>query len=260
MLKNLLKHDLKGALKFLLIFYSLGIFFALLTRMFLNVDNSTVANIIGHVCSGVSISMIFNILINNLLRCWVRFRQSLYGDESYLTHTLPVSKKILYLAKFLLALITMLISVAVIAVILFIAYYSKENIELLKVMLLPLADIYNSSITALLFVIIFIFFLEMLNLLQAGYTGIIIGHKMNNNKIAFSFLYSFIAYIISQLIVLLVIFVIALFNKDVMNLFITNEMLNFSIIKIVVLISSIVYTLIIIFYYFINYKLLKIHA
>ena len=257
MLKKLLKYDLKNILKFLSIFYTLGILFAVLTRIFFNVDNSLVANIIGEICSGVTIAMIFNILINNLMRCWVRFRQSLYGDESYLTHTLPVSKKTLYLSKFLLALITMFISVFVIAVILFIAYYSKENILTLKNIILPIAEIYGSTILGFIIVIFLIFFLEMLNLLQSGYTGLIVGHKMNNNKISFSILYSFVAYTLTQLFVLLVIFLFALINKDIMNLFITNVMININILKVVVLVGIIVYTISIIVYYFINYKLLK---
>ena len=45
------------------------------------------------------------ILINNLMRTWVRFRHNLYGDESYLTHTLPVERKTIYLSKFITSII-----------------------------------------------------------------------------------------------------------------------------------------------------------
>lgn len=257
MLINLIKYDLKNILRHLSIFYILGVVFAVLTRVFLAVDNSIVANIIGSICSGVSIAMIFNILINNLINCWVRFRQSMYGDESYLTHTLPVSKKELYLSKFLLAFATMFVSLLVIILILFIAYYSKENLEFLKNLILPIANIYDSSILALVVVILLIFFLEIFNILQSGYTGMILGHRMNNNKIAFSFLYGFIAYTVTQIFALFVIFIGALINKDVMNLFVTNEMLNIDIIKFVVIIAIIIYTLCIICYYFLNQNLLK---
>ena len=80
MLKKLLKYDLKDMFKFLIIFYSLGIFFAILTRIFLGIENSFIMNIIGQISSGVTISMIFNILINNLMRIWVRFKNSFYND------------------------------------------------------------------------------------------------------------------------------------------------------------------------------------
>ena len=62
MLKKLLKYDLKNIYKFLIIFYSLAIFFSVLTRIFLNIEDSFIMNIIGQICSGVTISMMINIL------------------------------------------------------------------------------------------------------------------------------------------------------------------------------------------------------
>ena len=132
MLGKLLKYDLKNIFKFLAIFYSLALFFATLTRIFFSIENSLVMNIIAQICSGTAISMMFSILINNLMRMWVRFKHNLYGDESYLTHTLPVKKHTLYLSKSIVAVITLFTSVVVIGGTLFIAYYSKENIEILK--------------------------------------------------------------------------------------------------------------------------------
>ena len=47
MLKKLLKYDLKNAYKILIVFYGLALFFAILTRVFLNIENSLFMNIIG---------------------------------------------------------------------------------------------------------------------------------------------------------------------------------------------------------------------
>ena len=138
MLRKLLKYDLKNMFKFLSVFYILAIFFAILTRIFLSIENSFVMDIIGKICSGTTIALMFNILINSIMRAWVRFKQSLCGDESYLTHTLPIDKKTLYNSKILTSLITLFISIAMIALTLFIAYYSKENIILLKNLLFNL--------------------------------------------------------------------------------------------------------------------------
>ena len=126
MLKKLLKYDIKSINKVLVVFYCLSLFFALLTRLFLYIDNSFIMSVIGKICSGTTIAMIFNIIINNLMRSWVRFKSNFYGDESYLTHTLPVNKKTLYLSKFLTSIITLFFSMLVICFSLFIAYYSKE--------------------------------------------------------------------------------------------------------------------------------------
>ena len=160
MLKKLLKYDLESIYKFLIIFYSLALFFAVLTRMFLGIENSFIMKIIGQICSGASISMIVSILINNLMRLWVRFKNNFYGDESYLTHTLPVTKKTLYLSKVITAILSLFTSILVISLTLFIAYYSKENIETLKNLLLPLANAYQSTIIKIILAFLFIFFLE----------------------------------------------------------------------------------------------------
>lgn len=257
MLKKLLKYDLESIFHFLLIFYSFAFFFAILTRIFLNIDNSFLLNIIGQICSGVTISMIINILINNIMRLWVRFKKNFYGDESYLTHTLPTEKKTLYLSKILTGLITLFTSILVIGITLFIAYYSKENIATIKNILLPVANAYGSTIIKILLAFLFIFFLEFANILQAGYTGMIIGHKMNNNKTGFSVLFGFSTYILIQIFALLMIFIVAIFNKDIMNLFFTNEIINVDVVKTIIYLASMIYIITFIIEYILNVKLFK---
>lgn len=257
MLIKQLKYDLKFGNKVLIIFYILAFFFAILTRIFLSIDNSFIMNIIGKVCGGVSISMIFNILINNVMRLWVRFKHNLYGDESYLTHTLPIKKETLYLSKILSSIITLFVSMIIIALTLFIAYYSKENLDFVKNMLLPLAQLYESSILMLLIEILFIFFLEIANILQAGYTGIILGHKMNNAKMGYSILYGFGVYMGTQIFAVLALFLVGLFNNEIMNTFITNTLISVDTIKLIVLIATITYTLSLIILYIVNIRLFK---
>ena len=257
MLKRLLKYDLKDIFKVLIIFYCLAIFFALLTRVFLGIENSVILKIIGQICSGISISMIFNILINNLMRLWVRYKQNLYGDESYLTHTLPVKKSSLYLSKILTSIITIFTSVIIIGLTLFIAYYSKENLELIKNLLIPVANVYGSTIIKLLIIFLAVFFLEFINILQSGFTGIILGHKMNNSKIGYSILFGFCIYMIIQIFALLIIFVVSLFNPELMNLFITNDIVNLDMIKIIIYLAIFIYIITFIIIYFINLKLFK---
>ena len=255
MLKNLLKYDLEYNYKILIIFYLLAVFFAIFTRICFSIENSFIMNIIGQVSSGVTISMIFNILINNIMRLWVRFKSNFYNDEAYLTHTLPVHKKTLYLSKTLSSIISLLGSVVVIGITLFIAYYSKENIELVKNILMPLVDIYNSTVLNILLSILFVFFLEIFNALQAGYTGIILGHMMNNCKLGFSVLYGFIFYGITQIFAVLSLLIIGIFNKDIMNLFFTTTIIDVNLIKDIIYLAIIIYSIIIVINYFINVKL-----
>ncbi len=191
------------------------------------------------------------------MRLWVRFLRNLYKDESYLTHTLPVKKETLYLSKILASIITLLTSALVIALTLFIAYYSKENIESLKNTFLPIATTYKSTVLKILFAFLFILFLELANMIQAGYTGIILGHRMNNNKMPFSIFFGFIAYMFSQISVVVMLFIFALFNKDIMNLFFTTNVISVDIIKVIVALGIFIYTVIFIVTYLINNALFK---
>ena len=254
MLRKLLKYDIQDINKVLVIFYVLSIFFSVLTRLFLSVDNSFVMNVIGKVCSGVTISMIFNILINNVMRLWHRFKSNFYGDESYLTHTLPIDKKTLYLSKTLSSIITLFTSVLVIVISLFIAYYSKENIATVKNLLLPLATVYDSTVVTIILAFVFICFLEIMNILESGYVGIVIGHRKNNNKMLFSVLYGFGIYMLTQIFNVFCIFVVALFNKDLMNLFYTMEALDVDTIKICIYIAIFIYLFNCLILYFVNSK------
>lgn len=251
MLKKLLKYDLKNIFKLLIIFYILALFFAALTRIFSSIENSFIIDAIGKICVGATILMLFSILINNLMRVWIYFKNNLYGDESYLTHTLPVEKKTLYSSKILTAIITLLTSILIIGIVLFIIFYSKENIKMLKDILLPVANI------KLLLAFLFIFFLEFVNILQSGYTGIILGNRMNNTKTGFSVLFGFGTYTITQIFVIILIFTIAIFNKDIMNLFFTSNMINIEMLKNIIYITISVYTITFIGLYFINLNLLK---
>jgi len=255
MLKKLLKYDIQNVNKVLIVFYCLALFFALLTRIFLSIDNSFIMNIIGKICSGTTIAMIFNILINNLMRLWVRFKTNFYGDESYLTHTLPVDKKTLYLSKIYTSVITLFSSVVIICLSLFIAYYSKENLTLFKNLLLPLADLYDSTIISIILMFVFVCFLEIMNMLESGYVGIVLGNRKNNNKVLFSILFGFGTYLLTQIFTILIVFIVALFNKDLMNLFYTVDVLSIDVLKFCIFLAIIIYSLNIFILYFINLKL-----
>lgn len=254
MLKKLLKYDLENIYKGLTIFYSLSLFFAILTRIFSNIENSFIMDIIGKVCSGITISMVFNILVNNLIRLWIRFKNNFYGDESYLTHTLPITKKKLYLSKTLSSMITLFTSALIICLSLFIAYYSKESLIFVKNLLLPLAKVYESTIISIILSFIFICFLEIMNMLQSGYVGIVLGYRQNNNKMFFSMLFGFVTYMLTQIFTVFIVFMVALFNKDLMNLFYTIDILSVDTIKLCIYLAIIIYTLNIFILYFINSK------
>ena len=257
MLGKLIKHESKYMFKFLSIFYSLAIVFALLTRLFLNIENSLIFNVIGEICSGVTIAMIANTIINNIIRYWVRFRQTMYGDESYLSHTLPVTKATIYSSKMITGLITMLVSVMVIALSVFIAYYSKANMEMLKAIFDSIGGAFNLSVSGIIVVLALVLFLQYSCFLQNGFTGIVLGHKMQGGKIGFSFLFGFIVYSISQTLGVLTLFITGLFNKDIMEMFTSNNISSIDGLKTTFIIICIYYALVVAVNFIINVKLLK---
>ena len=230
MLNNLLKYDLKWIYKGVGIFYLLSFVFAVLTRL-LSLSDSTIVIIIGKVCAGITISMLINILINNSMRNWARFITNFYKDESYLTHTLPVTKEKLYLSKVLTALITTLSSILAIAICLFITYYSKDNIELLKNTLDIAASTYNSSVVNLVFIMFITFFIQFLYIVLIGFTGAVLGHNKNNLKIVKTIIYSFALYILTALLLLLVIYIIGSINPLIMNIFKSSDLISIDCIK-----------------------------
>lgn len=231
MLGKLLKYDLKWVYKGLIVFYILAIIFSLIARGLSMVENSLVFEILTQFSYGVATAMIANCLINNLMRMWVRFIRNTYKDESYLTHTLPVSKKTIYLSKFLTAIITMVTSTIVIVVCLGICYYSQANLEILKSALELAANVYNSTVLSFVLMILGIILLQMIFIILVGYVAIILGHKSNNKKMIKSVIYGFLLYMGAQIFSIIVLFVVGTFSPDIMNLLNTTKEIDINLLK-----------------------------
>ena len=246
MLNKLLKYDLKYMIKNMAIFYILSIFFAITTRILFNMEQSVIINIIGQISVGCMFAMIINTLINTIMRSWVRFRDSLYKDESYLTHTLPVTKNDLYNSKFIQTLIFFFISFIVILISLFIAYYSKENWLAITNYVKTITTGLNMSTSFFITMAIIIIFLEVFNAIQCGFLGIILGNKMNNGKIGCSVLFGFITYLVAQSLILGLVFVYGLFDSSIMELFKTATInIDVEAFKVLAILSSLLYIMII---------------
>ena len=246
MLNKLLKYDLKYMLKNMSIFYVLAIFFATTTRILFNMNQSIIINIIGQISVGCMFSMIVSTLINTIMRSWVRFRDSLYKDEAYLIHTLPVTKNELYNSKFIQTFIFFFISFIVVLISLFIAYYSKDNWLVITDYIKTITTGLNMSTSFFVIMFILLVFLEVFNAIQCGFYGMILGHKKNNGKLGYSILFGFISYLLSQSIVLLLVFIVGLFNSSIMDLFTSNILLDTSSFKLLIILAITIYLLIII--------------
>ena len=246
MLNKLLKYDLKYMIKNMAIFYILSIFFAITTRILSNMDQSVIINIIGQISVGCMFSMIASTLINTMMRSWVRFRNSLYKDEAYLTHTLPVTKNELYNSKFIQTLIFFFLSFIIVLISLFIAYYSKDNWLVITNYIKTITTGLNMNTSFFIVMFITLIFLEIFNAIQCGFYGMILGHKKNNGKLGYSILFGFIIYLLAQILVLALVFVYGLFDSSVMELFKTaTASIDVQAFKVLAIVASILYLVII---------------
>lgn len=246
MLIKLLKYDLKYMIKNMIVFYILAIFFAIITRLLSLCENTVIITVLRGISTGCLISMIANIIINSMMKCWVRFKDSFYKDESYLTHTLPVTKNALYNSKFLQTLIFFCIGFVIILFSLLIAYYTPETWEAIKAYIKTITIGFNMSTSFFVTIAILIIFLELFNAIQCGFLGIILGYKMNNGKIGFSVLYGFIIYLVAQTIVLGLVFAYGFIDPTVMDLFKTGVIqIDINAFKTLAIIASVLYAAII---------------
>ncbi len=252
MLGKLLKYDLKSVYKVVIIFYILSFIFSVLTRIFFSIENSMLFNIVGQITNGAMISMLISGLINGFMRSWVRVVNNIYKDESYLTHTLPVEKKEIYLSKVLTAIICSFTTVLVAIACLFISYYSEGNMEALKGFLKLTADSYDMTVISLLLMVSLVIFLEILFIILIGYVGIIIGHKSNKNKMTKSVIIGIGLYLFTSAATLLIIYIIGLFNENIMNVINTTEIVNAEAIKNIMIIGVGIYVVYNIIYYLIG--------
>ena len=118
----------------------------------------------------------------------MRYTKSLFRDQGYLTHTLPVNKHQLLLSQILANFLMELISLVVIILCLMLAYYDPKIMnaivsvinEFFKVVIS--AEEFFGMIGGTLTLLIFIMIFSSLQGLFVIYTGIAIGHAFAKNK------------------------------------------------------------------------------
>ena len=249
MLGKLLKYDLKWVYKVVLVFYILSLIFSGVGRILSEIENSVLFNVVAQVFIGIAISMMVSSLINCIMRLWARFVKNIYKDESYLTHTLPVEKKKIYVSKVISAFITVFTTIVFILFCLFICYYSQANMENLKALLELAATVYNTTVVNLLLLVAFVFFLEVMFVVLIGYLGIILGHKSNKNKMVRTLIISFALYFLFQIVSLGIAYVYGLIDPNVMNIINTTDIVNVDAIKSIMYVGSVLYFVYIIILY-----------
>lgn len=242
MLIKVLKYDFKWVYSLIFVFNVLAIIFAILSRVCLFIDNSLMFQIIHKIFSATSISMVISGIINVVTRSWIRFSRSVYKDESYLTHTLPVSKDVIYFSKILTSIIVVIITFVVLVICLFLCYYSKELVENIKQLLITSSSTLDTTVGGLIASLSIILILEFLYLVFTGYTSIIIGNRFNKNKVGFSVIFGFGIYMACQCIMVLIMFLLGLiFGGGLLEVFTSNSLSSISAVKTIFIIACVLY-------------------
>ena len=229
MLKKLMKYDLKFIYRSVWIFYVLLLAFSVIARILSECKQTIVIIVIYQIFRGAAFSMIFSGIINNTFGCWRRFRAHLFGDQSYLTHTLPVAKRTIYLSLFFTSVISMFTSVFCGVASILIMFGSKEKLELVKEFIQGIELAYGISAVGTIVIVAVLLFTQMCFVIQSGYTGLILGHRAQNGKLGKSVLFGFAVYYAFQVFALVALFVYALFEPKLMVSFTSNKIEDWSV-------------------------------
>jgi len=232
MLRKLLKYDLKKSTTFFVLVYVAMLFSAIIARLFAELGSTNFTFIMSSVFQGICWAGVATLFINNLMRLWANFRRSVYGDEGYLLHTLPVKTTTIYWSKWLTALIILLGNFLVSAGVILLAY--GDNIS----------SVFDATLEITL--IISIIALEIFTIFCEGILGIILEHRKGIKSRKWGIIYGLIAFLISQLFVFISIPVAAIFDERVMNIFSEPQgIMDFEVIRLLIIISMAAYIIVI---------------
>ena len=255
MIKKLMKYDIKRMLRVVIYIDACAIVFAALTRLVGIWDNIQLVGIIGDFLAGFAYSAVASVLINTFIHILAAFITNFYKDESYLTHTLPVTKSELLLSKYLSALISVISSVAVCFLSLFIVLYSKNFIEGLKTFIKASVSDFNISVGFFIFIIVYIVFVQLCSIISMTFSAVIKANRYNSKRKIKGILWFFAYYALSAIAVLLVAVIVFLVGGNIGEL-LSEKMSQNSFISILI-IAAVIYTASAIFFYFFSDRMFK---
>ena len=212
MLGKLLKYDLRYVYKTLGAYYIVAIVAAVIGTLLNKIHHAPfIIDFLGDFLANASLGLAAGIMISTFTRAICsRFRQSLYGDEAYLTHTLPVSRLKLFTAKFISAIITLLISATVVAITMLILFHEHIHLEDLSITIpfTSFTPLYCFAVLTLLVIVQSIF------IIMCGFSGIVIGHRFDTARGIISFIAGFGCYFLTGGLLIGLIFLLSNFDPE----------------------------------------------
>lgn len=273
MLGKLIKYDLKFILKSV----SIYIVILLLCAIFFNitsydkscelVNDMPVCNeppiflaIFHTVFWNAIFAVIIGLFLNAAIRTWARFKINFFNDESYLTHTLPVSNTTLWFAKFLSAVIVTIIVIAAIAASFGILQLTSDGQLLTANFGIGKPQIPSSFYLIYLLTV----FTQLLYSIMCGFTGITIGNKTGSRSGLRAVICGFAVYLLGIFIMFGCFLIWGMFNSDIHAMIFgvepsvaASEVFDQDFMFMALTGVGVIYTALITALYFINQKLLS---
>lgn len=248
MIRSLIKHDLKRMTMNLLIYeYIIAIGLAGITRLINIGSNIQAIAIIGYVFSSLTYSAIASILVNTFVQTLRVFVCNFYKDESYLTHTLPVTKNNLLLSKFLSSIIVIFSSILVCFLSLFILFYTKELGQMLKIWIESVVYGFNMSVGGFMLLLVVLIFSQICAMISMAFCAIVKSNMYNNKKSARAFLWFAIYYFGAMIVTLLTMVIVFAIKGSLAEL--TTSVMSQSAFLLVLILGLILYLAFSVFYY-----------
>ena len=255
MLGKLLKNDLKKNMRWMWILFVVTILFAGITRGCKELGtNLAFFKILGIFFESVFYALAANCIVQPFIRGFFNFTKSLYGDESYLTHTLPVSKNQIINSKFLTTLIELVLGFLTLIGSLLIMFASKTMFPTLK-LFLSMIIVGEFSLFWVLTLFVILVVVEFLMFISIIYFSITLAYKSKEKRVLKTFLYTSAFALASLTVLSLAMITILLING--VNLSSTMLSLSFNTFLSIIITGIIVYSCVILLFYFLTKKQLN---
>ena len=248
MFYKLFKKDFKKDIRWLSILFISTIAIAGLSRGCKEIgENILFFKILTIFFDSVFYSLLVNIILQPFLRGFLNFTKSFYSDEAYLTHTLPVTKTQLINSKFLTSIIQICLGFITLVLSLLTRFASPKMFNTLKLLLSTMImEKFSLGLVLSLFVILVV--VEFLMFISIIFFSIILAYRAKEKRVLKTFgltvAFSFIAIIILSVVM----FIVLVINN--VKLTTSTLMLSNSAFLSVILTGIIVYSAVIILFYF----------
>lgn len=255
MLGKLFKYDFKWINKIMYVYYIILVMISITIKIIESMNQSLILAIVDKILLAIFIGCAISTLITCVMRTWHRIINNIYKDESYLTHTLPVTKNQIFNSKILAGIASLLISTLVITICVAFVFINKNNIDSIKNMYQSLVDAYNGlfALGAIIGLVLLIAF-EIIFFMMAGVFGIVVGHSFNNTKLLKSIIFGIVSYFLLSNISLVIVIIVSKFtNYDIAG----SSLPPMNYIGIMGITSLIIYLVYNTLYYLISKKILN---